>query len=372
MRSVAVRPSREFRIREVRARRLDLPMTKPFGIAGGAQDLARNVIVEIHLESGTVGYGEAAPFPAFNGETQDGALAAALRATEALVGADVRRFRPLADQIHDLAFPGDAPPSAAARCALEIAVLDALTRALGVPMSCFFGGAEDGVVTDVTITTGTLQDAVSEARTFAAFRTLKIKVGGGDVDHDVARVVAVHEARPDAALLLDANGGFATDDAVRLAAALHARGIVPALFEQPVAPGAWEALAEVRGRTRLRVAADESVTRAEDVIEAHAKGAVDAVNVKLMKSGIVRALDIAHATRACGLLRMIGGLVETRLAMGTSACLAAGLGGFAFVDLDTPLFLAEDPWDGGYEQKGERIDLTPIGSGHGCHPRDTA
>jgi L-alanine-DL-glutamate epimerase-like enolase superfamily enzyme len=88
-----------------------------------------------------------------------------------------------------------------------------------------------------------------------------------------------------------------------------------------------------------------------------------------MKSGIGQALDIVAATRACGLAPMIGGMVEARLAMGTSACLAAGLGGFAFIDLDTPLFLAEDPFTGGYTQAGERLDLRGIDTGHGCVPR---
>ncbi len=55
--------------------------------------------------------------------------------------------------------------------------------------------------------------------------------------------------------------------------------------------------------------------------------------------------------------------------MSGSVCLAAGLGGFAFVDLDTPLFLAVDPFDGGYAQTGERLDLAPIALGHGVTPR---
>ena len=146
-------------------------------------------------------------------------------------------------------------------------------------------------------------------------------------------------------------------------------GIVPALFEQPIAAGDWEALAEVRGQCGLAIAIDESVTRPADVVAAHRAGAADAANVKLMKSGIARAMDIVAATRACGMLPMIGGMVEARLAMGTSACFAAGLGGFAFVDLDTPLFLAEDPFDGGYEQHGERLDLRGIAAGHGCVPK---
>ncbi len=357
-------------ITSVVARRLDVPMKKAFGIAGGAQEVARNVLVEITLGSGIRGWGEAAPLPAFNAETQEGALDAIAQAGPELVGADVRAWRQLADRIQD-----GAASSASAACALETAVFDALARANGTSLRLFFGGAEADLVTDITITTGTVEEASREARELAAgFSTLKIKVGGReghDVDHDVARVLAVHAARPHARLLLDANGGLSVRDALHLASELRSRGVVPSLFEQPVAPGAgaWEALAEVRAKSGLKVAIDESVTKPEDVIAAHRAGAADAANVKLMKSGIARALDIAAATRACGLAPMIGGMVETRLAMGTSACLAAGLGGFAFVDLDTPLFLAEDPFCGGYEQRGEAIDLRAVDVGHGCVPR---
>lgn len=363
-----------FTIAAVHHRLLDVAMKKPFGIAGGAQDVARNVLVDVELESGVHGFGEAAPLPAFNGETQADAIAAIERAAAALVGFDVRAWRPLAERAAAAAGVGDtraAPRAASAACAVETAALDALTRSLDTSLDVFFGGAEDDLVTDVTITTGSVDDAAREARAFAEFATLKIKVGGcadHDVDADVARVVAVHEARPDARLLLDANGGLSVDAAVHLADALRARGIVPALFEQPVA-GPLEALAEVRGRTKLRVALDESITAPADVAAAFRAGAADAVNVKLMKSGIARALDIVGAARACGLDPMIGGMVESRLAMCASACFAAGLGRFAFVDLDTPLFLAADPFDGGCTFDGERIDLRPIVLGHGCVPR---
>jgi L-Ala-D/L-Glu epimerase len=283
----------------------------------------------------------------------------------------VRAWRQLAERIGE-------SESASAACALETAVFDALARANDTSLRLFFGGAEEELVTDITITTGTVLDATRDAREHAAFGTLKIKVGGRenhDVDLDVARVLAVHAARPDARLLLDANGGLSVRDAVHLASELRRHGVVPALFEQPVAAGGsgeWDALAEVRKKTGLPIAIDESVTRPEDVIAAHRHSAADAANVKLMKSGIARALDIVAATRACGLLPMIGGMVETRLAMCTSACLAAGVGGFAFVDLDTPLFLAEDPFTGGYVQSGERLDLRPVDAGHGCSPKTGA
>jgi hypothetical protein len=62
---------------------------------------------------------------------------------------------------------------------------------------------------------------------------------------------------------------------------------------------------------------------------------------------------------------MIGGMLESTLAMTTSACFASGQGGFEFVDLDTPLFLASSPCVGGFVQHGASLDLSAIQLGHG-------
>ena len=351
-------------ILSIRARALDVPMKKPFGIAGGAQVEAKNVLVELQVPGDVRGWGEGAPFPAFNGETQDQVLRACATAAPLLEGVDLHDDAPIRERVRDACA---GAPSAV--CAIETAVFDARARLAGRSLRELFGGAEHELVTDITITTGSVEDATREARTFAAFGTLKVKVGGGDVDRDVARVLAVRAARPDARILVDANAGFSVDDALRFAAKAAPAGI--ALFEQPVAPGDWDALAEVRLRTELTIAIDESITCAGDVGEAKRRRAADAVNVKIMKSGIFEALAIVQRAKEEGLVRMIGGMVETRLAMGMSACIAAGVGGFTFIDLDTPLFLASDPFEGGYAQDGERIDLRPIDVGHGATPRGT-
>ena len=348
-------------IESVHVRPLDVPMKKAFGIAGGAQTCARNVVVEVTLDDGTIGYGEAAPFPAFNGETQERALADCARAMEIAHGRT----------IEDLPAIVDASFCGSARCAVESAVYDAHARSRGESLRAFLGGKEDELVTDITVTTGSEAEADAEARDFARFATLKIKVGGSSVDDDVKRVLAVRRARPDARILLDANGGYSVEEAIAVAKELRARDVVPSFFEQPIAPGSWEALAEVRRKSGLAIAIDESLVSTDDVEHAKKHAAADAVNIKIMKSGVTRALAIAKRAEELGLARMIGGMVETRLAMSVSACIAAGLGGFSIVDLDTPLFLAEDPWLGGYEMDGDRIDLRPIKLGHGLSPRTT-
>jgi hypothetical protein len=57
--------------------------------------------------------------------------------------------------------------------------------------------------------------------------------------------------------------------------------------------------------------------------------------------------------------------------MTVSACLALGIGGFEFVDLDTPLFLRDSPFEGGLRYRGATLDLSGVLLGHGVtlrHP----
>jgi L-alanine-DL-glutamate epimerase-like enolase superfamily enzyme len=164
--------------------------------------------------------------------------------------------------------------------------------------------------------------------------------------------------------VLDANGGLDASEALELLAALERQGVAVALFEQPVPAHDWAGIERVAAR--VRVALDESVVTARDASEAARRlGAPHAINVKLMKSGIVESLDIVAAARAGGMSLMIGGMLESSLAMSASACFAAGVGGFEFVDLDTPLFMARSPFEGGFALDADQIDVAVIARGHG-------
>jgi L-alanine-DL-glutamate epimerase-like enolase superfamily enzyme len=338
----------------------------PFGIATGAQHAADNVLVTLRLGNGTLGIGEAAPFPAVNGETQDHAVAACEAAREVLLGEDVRRWRHLAKRIKDRV---EGAPSA--RCALETAILDALCRHRGISLLDFFGGAERELVTDLTITTGSLKETEGQARDGVAqgIRTFKIKIGSGDPTLDVERVARVHKVAPRARLLLDGNCGYDARGSIKLLAEFARRGIPIALFEQPVAKDDLEGMRAVAEAGDVPIAADESVQDAASALAVIRRGAAEVLNVKIMKCGIVEALDVIALARASRTKLMIGGMVETRIAMSTSACLAAGSGGFDFVDLDTPMFLVDEPFEGGYRQREDVLHLADIAAGHGVAPR---
>ncbi len=353
-------------IRSLAVEKLDIPLLTPFGISRGAQEVAYNLLVTIELHDGTRGYGEAAPFPYFNGETQEAAQAAIEAAIPSLVGADVREWRSLAAQLRRV-----LQSLGSAQCAIETAILDALTRQAQLPLWAFFGGVSTSLETDMTIPTGTVDDATVAALDIRdrGITTLKVKIGSGSLALDLERIVAIHAVVPDSPLILDGNGGLTADTALELLGALHMQDITPLLFEQPVPKDDWHGLRQVTQWGGVPVAVDESVSSAADALRVVQERAAQVVNIKLMKCGIVEALDVAAVCRAAHIRLMIGGMIESILAMTVSACFAAGLGGFNYVDLDTPMFMAENPFDGGFVQRGAVLDLAAIRAGHGVTPR---
>lgn len=346
----------------ITAEPLDLPLTEPFAIAGGAPDVAHNVLVRVTLASGVVGLGEGAPFTVVSGETQASTLAALAAFEPLVVGRDVRTTRTLAAEI-----ARSAPDAPAARCALEMALFDALARTYRVPLHVLFGGAGTSVETDMTITAGDAEHAANSARAIAArgIKTIKVKVGALSPQEDAIRVAEAAHAAPGLRIYADANGGYDARAAQRFLQQTKALGVDLALFEQPLPRSDNDGLLALARSVDVLICADESARTAPDVAALIRSDVRLAINIKPMKCGVVEALAQHALARAAGLPMMIGGMVEGPLAMTFSACLAAGRGGFSFVDLDTPMFVASHPFRGGFAQNGGLLTLDAEAFGHG-------
>jgi L-alanine-DL-glutamate epimerase-like enolase superfamily enzyme len=179
--------------------------------------------------------------------------------------------------------------------------------------------------------------------------------GGANVDADVRRVVAVHRALGDVAFIVDANQGYTRPECLQFVKDTQRSGVSITLLEQPLVAEDLEGLAGLRRDTGVPVAVDESARSLQDVRDVVRHAAADLLNIKIMKSGVLPALEMAAYARAAGVGLMIGGMVESRLAMGCSFAMVLGLGGYDVLDLDTPLLLAVDPVSGGYRYSGAML-----------------
>ena len=331
---------------------LDLPITDPFVVATGQLRVAHNAFVRLTLHDGTIGYGEIAPFPAITGEDRETSLKNARILGEHLLGQSTLQYQRLGHELSER-----APDAPAARCGLETALLDALTRALHVPLWALWGGADVRArETDVTIPIASSERTRELARQWyeRGFRLFKMKVGH-DVDEDIRRLEALHRDCTGVAFVIDANQGYTREAAATLIQGVNRFGGTIILLEQPLAKDDLEGHAELKRDFRVPIAADESAQSPCDLQAVIRHQAADYVNIKITKSGLLDGVLMATSAKAAGLHVMLGGMVETRVAMGCSYGLAMGLGGCPVLDLDTPLLLETDPIDGGYTYDGPRL-----------------
>jgi O-succinylbenzoate synthase len=152
--------------------------------------------------------------------------------------------------------------------------------------------------------------------------TAKVKVAepGQSLADDLARVEAVRDALGAAGeLRVDANAAWSLDEATAALRELSRFGLEYA--EQPVAT--LEDMATLRRRVDVRLAADESVRKAEDPLRIAGLEAADIVVLKVQPIGGVRAcLAVAEA---CGLPVVVSSAIETSVGIAAGVALAAAL-----------------------------------------------
>lgn len=293
------------------------PLNAAFAISRGAKTSAETVIVEIR--AGDIrGRGECVPYARY-GESCD-SVVAQLDAITGRLNAGLSR--------QDLQA---MLPAGAARCAADCALWDLEAKQTGMPVWQMAGLAEPRPLpTTMTLSLAAPEDMAAAARATPA-TILKLKLGGAD---DLIRVQAVHEARPDAKLVVDGNEGLDPATFPELLDAAKALGVV--LIEQPFPVDQDGALLDrPRG---LTICADESVHTSADLEALAAK--YDAVNIKLDKAGgLTEGLQMLTEAKRLGLGTMVGCMVAGSISMAPALLLGQDAD---LIDLDGPLWLAED------------------------------
>jgi O-succinylbenzoate synthase len=180
------------------------------------------------------------------------------------------------------------------------------------------------VPVNVTVPALGPEQAAAVVHASSGCRTAKVKVAeaGQSTSDDLARVEAVRDALgPDGQVRVDANGAWSVDEAIRVIPLLDRAAEGLEYVEQPCA--SVEDLAAVRRRVDVRIAADESIRRAEDPYRVRDLEAADIAVLKVQPLGGVRAcLRIAHDI---GLPVVVSSALETSVGIAAGVALAAAL-----------------------------------------------
>ncbi|GGD94343.1 mandelate racemase/muconate lactonizing enzyme family protein [Paenibacillus nasutitermitis] len=350
---------------------LILPMKQDFTISSGSVGAksqgAPHVYVKVTADNGAIGWGEARPSHRWSYETLEtvtSTLTNYLR--PALLGANVTDLC----TIHSImnkeikAGPGSGQPIA--KAAVDMAVLDLIGSASGKTLSeLWFSAPKTTTQLSYLISTSSPEEAERKALYAKSkqYKGLDVKIGI-DPSRDIEILDAVKSAAPDLFLRVDANQAYNVQQAVKLAKRMEQIGID--VLEQPLKANDLFGHAELRRKTCIPIALDESIWTAGDLVQAVRAEACDTVVIKLTKmGGLTGAKLCGDIAREAGLGLLGGGLTESRLGLTASAHLFNYLNIAEPVDLNGPIFLQDDPvHEGPIIEEGHVI--LPDKPGIGC------
>jgi muconate cycloisomerase len=308
------------RVVELEARHVRIPLRRKVTHASHVRTETDNVVVRCVLSDGAVGFGEGVPRDYVTGETIDFSLDLLKRSDLGKqLDADCPDFPAavhLAERLKLARVPGDDRmiQGNAARCAVELAVLDAFGRALGEPLT----KVTELVAPDLYRFRPAVQysGVIGNPRGWkkrvyplvyrlAGFAHVKLKVGIAGQD-DVKRTKTIRRwlgGRID--LRLDANEAWDPCEVAERIGELEPFGITS--VEQPVRHEDVACLAAVREQVNTPVMLDESLCGEVDAERAVQGGWCDLFNLRLSKcGGFIPSLRLAQLAKRHGLGYQLG------------------------------------------------------------------
>ena len=334
------------KITDIRLGMISVPLRVPFKTALRSVSSVEDVIVEIHTDTGAIGYGEAPPTGVITGDTT-GAIIGAIQdhIAKTLTGRDIDDFEDLMIALNKCILKNTS-----AKAAVDMALWDLYGQLYKIPVYKLMGGAKKSITTDITISVNDPDEMVRDSLNAIerGYDCLKIKVGK-ESEKDIARLSAIRKAVPKSTLIrIDANQGWTPKEAVRILNGMQDRDLDIEFVEQPVKGHDFDGLKYVTQNSYVPVLADESVFSPEDALKIMQMGAADMVNIKLMKcGGLYNALKIASAAEVYGVECMIGCMLEAKISVNAAVHLACAKQIITKIDLDGPVLCSEDPILGG-------------------------
>lgn len=336
----------------------NLELTRPYSISYKTISHVENVILTLTLENGITGIGAANPSKYVVGDDEKDTLLALQKwDPELLLKKDIRKFNDCLYDVHS-----SLKKHAGARAALDIALHDAFTQWLGIPLVQFLGQRIASMPTSITIGIKNVTETLQEAEEYfgRGFRYLKIKLGK-DLKEDIERLIKLREKYKDRVhIRIDANQGYTPDEVIRLYNAVKPLNIE--LIEQPIAVNETAKLKQLPLNIRKMIAADESLVTAEDAIQlASHPESCGIFNIKLMKSGGIQpAREIAGIAQTSGIDLMWGCNDESAISIAAALHTALSQPNTRYIDLDGSLDLAKDVVKEAFILKDGQMSITGL------------
>lgn len=360
------------RINRIDVYPLRFPMKQSFRISGGTvgalSEGAPHVYVCVTGDNGICGWGEARPSPKWSYETPETVVSVINRYWKpVLVGerADdlVRLHRLMSKETAGSLHPGHP----IARAAVDTALHDLLAKSHGIPLSGLWQSAPEGELSlSYLISTDDPVIAAEKARAAKeqGYKGVDVKIGLNPV-LDIDILEAVKAEASGLFFRVDANQAYTLHEARMLAQ--HMARIGVDVFEQPLPAGQLTACAELRRKSPVPIALDESIWSPAGLIEAIRCEVCDYAVIKLTKmGGLTGAKLCGEIARESGLGLLGGGLTESKLGFRASAHLFKYLDIRTPVDLNGPFFLQDDAVDGEWPLQGDSVVLAEA-PGIGCY-----
>jgi L-alanine-DL-glutamate epimerase-like enolase superfamily enzyme len=333
--------------------RFSIPMV-PFTIATGTMEHAQNVFIRVHTDAGFYGVGECSAFPMIVGETQDTCLVMAREFARLWKGRDALRIEERLQQLNDF-----TAGNTTIKSAFDMALYDIAAKNVGLPLYQFLGGEKRRVETDITIGIGSPELMVEKALAFKALgaHILKVKLGKG-ANEDIERVKQIRKAvGPAMKIRIDANQGWSFDAAVYALQSMEDFDIE--FCEQPMRTWHDDRLPELMQLSPVKIMGDESIYNHHDARKQINGRMCNYINIKLAKSGgIFEAMKIHDLAAENGIACMMGGMLESRIALSAKLHFVYASPNIKFYDMDTCMLGHKvDPCVGGVTYDGYFLNI---------------
>ena len=326
----------------------------PFTIATGTMHYAQNIFIRVHTDAGIYGVGECSAFPMIAGETQATCFEMAKDFAAIWKNKDAAAIEERMQELHNYtAF------NATIKSAFDMALYDLAAKAANKPLYQWLGGEKKQPETDLTIGIDTPANMAKTAIDFVqrGVRIIKIKLGKNAAD-DVERVRRIREAVGESITLrIDANQGWTYDNALYALTTMAPYNIQ--FCEQPMRYWDDDKLPALVQQSPIKIMADESVFDHHDALRIIKAKACDYVNIKFAKSGgILEAIKIHTVCKQHQIPCMMGGMLESRVALTAFAHFALSHDNILFYDMDTCMLGHKtDPVTGGVQYKGFFLEV---------------